>query len=66
MFAAAVAQNAIYIYNFYTGECPQNMQCKGHVNKVRGIDWFEDDTGFASCGQDGNVFFYDLQHQKEV
>ena len=61
LFAAANA-NSISVYNFYTGECPSYMHCKGHVSKVRGIDWFEDDTGFASCGTDGNVFFYDLQH----
>jgi len=32
---------------------------------VRGIDWFEDDMGFTSCALDGNVYFYDLQQQKE-
>jgi hypothetical protein len=42
MFAAAVGPGAIYIYNFYTMECPQNMQCKGHAT-VRGIDWFDDE-----------------------
>jgi WD40 repeat protein len=36
------------------------MQCKGHNNKVRCIDWYEDDMGFVSCGMDGNAFFYDL------
>ena len=34
--------------------------------KVRGIDWFDDDMGFVSTGNDGNVFFYDLQMQKET
>lgn len=66
MFAAAVGPGAIYIYNFYTQECPQNMICKGHSNKVRSIDWFEDDMGFASCGMDGNCYFYDLTMQKET
>jgi len=42
------------------------MQCKGHNNKVRCIDWYADDMGFTSCGMDGNVFFYDLALQKET
>ena len=58
--------NAIYIYNFYTEECPSYFQCKGHVNKVRSIDWWENDMGFTSCGMDGNVYFYDLIFQKET
>lgn len=66
MFAAAVGPGAIYIYNFYTHECPPNMQCKGHSNKVRSIDWFDDDMGFASCGMDGNCYFYDLALQKDT
>ena len=41
------------------------MQCKGHSNKVRCIDWYEDDMGFSSCGMDGNVYFFDLMMQKE-
>ena len=60
LFAAALGSGAIYIYNFYTQECPANMLCKGHSNKVRCIDWYEDDMGFTSCGMDGNVFFFDL------
>jgi WD40 repeat protein len=65
MFAAANS-SLISVYNFYTGECPSYMQFKGHVGKVRGIDWFEDDTGFASCSTNGDVFFYDLQLYKET
>jgi hypothetical protein len=42
------------------------MQCKGHGARVRAIEWFENDTGFASCGQDGFVFFYDLEHVRET
>lgn len=60
LFACATSPNSIHVYNFYTGDCPQNMQCSGHMSKVRGIDWFEDDMGFASCAGDGFVFFYDL------
>lgn len=60
MLAVAHGSGAISIYNFYTQECPMNMQLKGHNNKVRCIDWYEDDTGFSSCGMDGNAFHFDL------
>lgn len=66
MFAAAHGSSYVYIYNFYTGENPTNLQCKGHQQKVRGIDWFEDDMGFTSTALDGFVFFYDLQAWKET
>ena len=46
MFAAGF-NNYTYIYNFYTAECPTNMQCKGHSGKIVNIDWFEDDSGFS-------------------
>ena len=36
------------------------MQFTGHVSRVRCIDWFENDLGFTTCGNDGNVYFYDL------
>ena len=66
LFACAYGTNAIWVYNFYTEDCPQFYQCKGHVNRVRCIDWFENDTGFTSCGIDGNVYYYDLIVQKET
>ena len=66
LFACAYGTNAIWVYNFYTEDCPQYYQCKGHVNRVRCIDWFENDTGFTSCGIDGNVYYYDLIVQKET
>lgn len=49
------------MYNFYTGECPQQYQFKGHVNKPRSIDWYEDDMGFVSCGMDGFIYIWNLQ-----
>jgi len=64
-FACGLTQGAVHIFNFYTGECPQNMLCKGHVSKVRALEWFADDMGFASAAMDGNCFFYDLQAAKE-
>lgn len=66
LFACAVGLNAVYVYNFYTEECPGYFQCKGHVNKVRSIDWWENDMGFTSCGLDGAVLYFDLLVQKEV
>jgi WD40 repeat protein len=66
LFAAAVGtNNQIFVYNFYTGECPSYYNCKGHNGKVRCIDWFEDDMGFVSCGLDGSVYEYDLIVYKE-
>jgi hypothetical protein len=50
LFATGYQNNAVYVYNFYTGENPQGYQCKGHINRVKSIDWFEDDMGFVSTG----------------
>mmetsp|Transcript_20483 Transcript_20483/g.19455 ORF Transcript_20483/g.19455 Transcript_20483/m.19455 type:complete len:92 (+) Transcript_20483:1506-1781(+) len=36
------------------------------MSKVRCIEWFEDDMGFTSCGNDGNVQFYDLIVYKDL
>ena len=51
MFACSLGSGQIN-----SGENPQNMQCKGHVNRVRSIDWLENDTGFISCANDGNGY----------
>ena len=66
MFAASFASGAINVYSFYSMELPQNMMSKNHSNKVRCIEWFEDDTGFASCAMDGNVYFYDIQQLRQT
>jgi WD40 repeat protein len=66
LFACAVGLTTVNIYNFYTDECPTYNQCKGHVNKVRCIDWFENDMCFTSCGLDGNIFYFDLLTLKEA
>jgi WD40 repeat protein len=57
LFAAAVASN-VQIYNFYTGEYPPYYVCKAN-SKVRSIDWFDDDMGFAS-GSYESVYFFDI------
>lgn len=45
---ACVNVNAITVYNFYTNE--QVVNYKDHTQKPRCIEWFEDDSGFISCG----------------
>lgn len=63
MFAAGVGSYS-HVYNFYTVECPQNQQCKGHSGKISCIDWFEDDSGFSDSCTQGLVAFYPLQLQR--
>ena len=58
--AAGAMTKEIHVYNFYTNECPKNMQFSGHTNRVKSIAWFENDMGFASTSTDGNIYFYDL------
>ena len=58
-FAVGVG-NCTHIYDFYKVECPINMQCKGHVGRIQNIEWFEDDSGFADCCNQGFALFYDL------
>lgn len=55
---ACVNVNAIYVYNFYTNE--PVVTYKDHNNKPKCIEWFPDDSGFVSCGQDGSIYFCPL------
>jgi WD40 repeat protein len=32
----------------------------GHVQRVRCVQWFDNDLGFATCCHGGNIYFYDL------
>ena len=67
MFACVANQKDIHVYNFYTSDCPPTMMFTGHVQRVRCIDWFENDLGFTTCCLGGNIYFYDLhQHQKNL
>jgi hypothetical protein len=36
------------------------------MGRVMSIDWFQNDMGFTSCGQDGNIYFYDLYSSTET
>ena len=42
------------------------MQFTGHMGRIMGIDWFPNDMGFTTCGQDGNIFFYDLYTSQDI
>lgn len=66
LFACTANLNKdIYVYDFYTADCPQTMMFVGHVSRVMSIAWFDNDMGFASCGQDGNIYFFDLYQPGE-
>lgn len=65
LFAATQSNNAIQVYNFYTNESPPQYFHKGHVGKVRCIDWFDDDMGFASTGMNGEVYLWDFVNLKD-
>jgi WD40 repeat protein len=64
LFAAATA-NHIQVYKFYTGEGPPELQFKGHCGRVKCISWLEDDSGFISCGWNGDVIFFKLQRSED-
>lgn len=57
---AAINTNTINIYNFWTGENPTDQQFKGHQNKVRCVNWDDDDQGFQSAGIDGAIYEWNL------
>jgi len=65
LFAAAYGNNSTYVYNFYTRENPPHFQCKGHIQKVRSVDWIHHDMGFVSGCNGGAVYFWDLIDSKE-
>jgi len=58
-FACTVGK-LIYVHNFWTTDGTYLMECTGHNNSVRCIDWWENDQGFTSCCNNGNVYFYEL------
>jgi hypothetical protein len=41
--------NLIYVLRFFTVELPENYVFNWHSSNVKQINWFDDDTGFASC-----------------
>ena len=63
MFAAAYLNNAVHVYNFYTLDSPAHYKYTGHTQKVRSIDWWENDLGFVSSSQGGDTYFWDMINQ---
>ena len=59
---AATNSNQINVYNFYTGDNPQDMSFVEHKGKVQSISWFEDDSGFVSAGMDQMIYVWDLKN----
>jgi len=53
---AAVNEKTINVYNFWTCEKPSDYAFIGHLNKVKCIQWDEDDLGFVSSGMDGYIY----------
>ena len=66
LFACVSAEKMIHVYNFYTLDCSERMQFTGHSGRVMSIDWFANDMGFTTCGQDGNIYFYDLYNSTDI
>ena len=67
MFACIANSKDINVFNFYTSECPPTMMFGGHSQKIKSIDWFENDLGFTTCCLGGNIYFYDLYaYQKNL
>jgi hypothetical protein len=62
---ACIAASQIQIYNFWTTENPSYHQFKAHQNKVRCINWYEDDSGFVSCGADGAIYNWNLKEAQK-
>ena len=48
LFIAAQGAQSAVVYNFYTGE--SIFKLTRHSQRVRSVDWFEDDMGFVSAG----------------
>lgn len=46
---------AVWVYKFYTAECPLQFQFEDHSQPVKRIAWLEDDTGFVTCGADAKL-----------
>jgi|LakMenE18May11ns_1017448.scaffolds.fasta_scaffold8427272_1 hypothetical protein len=46
------------VYKFYTAECPNEFNFKGHIAAIKKIVWFEDDTGFVTVGLDNFIMMY--------
>lgn len=65
MFAAANGHE-VQVFNFYTGENPQNMKFRKHIAKVTSLHWSEDDSLLYSAGADGAVYEWKINVRPEM
>ena len=66
LFAASTQNAGLQIYPFYTmNDPPSHYTCKNHTGRVVTVDWFENDMGFASGSQGGEVYQWDLINSKD-
>lgn len=59
LFAIANS-NIVQVYQFFTGENPQQFVFKLQSGKVQAIEWDSDDLGFYTGGNDGFVHYWRL------
>jgi WD40 repeat protein len=60
-FFSICFKNSFQIYNFYTCEVVfTSKSVEGHAGEVTALVWDQDDSGFATCGQDGRAFYWTL------
>lgn len=60
LFACVYDTKKIHVYNWYTADRNPLFSFDGHPQKIKCIDWFDNDLGFSTCAEDGAVFFWDL------
>eukprot|EP00638_Chattonella_subsalsa_P013775 CAMPEP_0117801652 /NCGR_PEP_ID=MMETSP0948-20121206/15215_1 /TAXON_ID=44440 /ORGANISM="Chattonella subsalsa, Strain CCMP2191" /LENGTH=1212 /DNA_ID=CAMNT_0005634207 /DNA_START=27 /DNA_END=3665 /DNA_ORIENTATION=- len=63
-YFAAVNGNVITIYQFYT--CEKEVDLRAHSNKVRHIWWGPEDVNLLSCGQDGAIYYWEVEEGKRL
>ena len=64
-YFACAQGTSVFVYKFYTAWTPPEFHFRGHFGPVIQITWFEDDTGFATCGQDNLIMTHYLFSNKE-
>ncbi|MCQ2818127.1 MAG: hypothetical protein MJ252_12750 [archaeon] len=66
---AICTKGFVKIFNFYTdailfdsNEAKNKYNMKGHTSSITSMCWDQDDAGIATCGNDGKVFYWDLNN----
>ena len=52
------------MFNWYTVDRTPSFIFDGPREIIRQLSWFENDLGFTTCAQDGNVYFWDLYNNQ--